>query len=749
MLSYRAARKRSHLQHAARPVLDTLEKRVLLSASLFQGTLNIVGTRQADDIVIRLDELDPQRLVVDVNGRQKSYEVSGVRAINVVARDGDDVVEMDQTNGSITIPTIMHGGRGNDTLVGGDGKNFLIGGDGDDLLIGGASRDRIWGNAGNDRILGNGGHDRIVGGRGDDIINSGWGPDMVRAGRGDNRVDIGNGGIAVPHAYSGNYRFQGVPIRNAASFAPVGYVPAQVRAGYGFGDLSDATFTNRGAGQAIIIIIAGRVPNAQADLDKFAEEFELPPADLEVIAADGTMPRLNDPLWVGEANLDLQWAHAIAPLAKKVLILADTALPNDMMEAVDRAVKYCNNESPGGVVSMSWGIFEEYALFDVSDLPGAPRTEDYLEWNTHFDGSLSLDAGDDFDTTYVSFVAAAGDEGDLISFPATSPNVLAVGGTTLALDADGNRGDETVWRDGGGGMVSLAFPRPTYQDGVTHNGDLLPMRGVPDVAYNGDPATGVAVYCSDPRVFQGPGWGQLGGTSAGAAQWAALVALSNELLAAEFQPTIGKELVSQIYYLGTFNQGRYFNDIVSGSTRDWTLFPNGIPTPTGFTASVATAGWDISSGFGSPKADQLIPALAGQVAGNMNFRANFVDALTLPHVNTRAVVNFWGIGNYRFTSTNNKVRMALLVRQDNGGFALVTVDKMKRKGADMMQLRGTGTATASSETQVGTFQLVFRGKIVRVHKVERISGRFYAVDPVTGKELTQGSVPLFLGTFRG
>src|SRR5205823_6642705 len=126
-----------------------------------------------------------------------------------------------------------------------------------------------------------------------------------------------------------------------------------------------------------------------------------------------------------------------------------------------------------------------------------------------------------FNKPNVTFTASSGDSGAGVEWPAASPYVVAVGGTSLYLDGSNNRGSESAWSGSGGGISSY-YSQPSFQTGWQTSTKL----GVPDVSYDADPNTGVEVYDS-----VNGGWFVVGGTSAGAPQWAALVALANELRA--------------------------------------------------------------------------------------------------------------------------------------------------------------------------------------------------------------------------
>ena len=191
----------------------------------------------------------------------------------------------------------------------------------------------------------------------------------------------------------------------------------------------------------------------------------------------------------GGRHSGLEWAHAIAPGAKILLVVASDSSYQSMFAAVDYAVNAGAN-----VVSMSWS--------------GSESATEVTTCDAHFNHPG------------VTFVASSGDGGELSSgvlYPAASPYVLSVGGTTLSY----NNGSwsETAWSGSGGG-ISLYETVPVFQNGwqqfATGN-----MRSVPDVSYVGGPSPGVAVY-----VTPYGGWIPVGGTSVGAPQWSALIALS-------------------------------------------------------------------------------------------------------------------------------------------------------------------------------------------------------------------------------
>jgi subtilase family serine protease len=333
-----------------------------------------------------------------------------------------------------------------------------------------------------------------------------------------------------------------------------GYSPAQIRHAYGFDQLAGI-----GAGQTIAIVDAYDAPKIQPDLDVFSSQFGLPSTtsgqfSFTVAYTSGAKPAA-DASWEQETSLDVEWAHAIAPNANILLVEAASASVPDMFSAVDYAAAHAS------VVSMSWGFTE---------------------------GSGEVPFDSHFMVPGVTFLASSGDAGGRVLYPSASPYVVSVGGTSLKLDAGNNRKTETVWSAGGGG-VSGFESLPKYQStyGLTYL-----RRATPDVAYNADPNTGVAVY--DSVSYRGmSGWLVAGGTSAGAPQWAALVALAD---AGRTTPLSSTDLTSSPVYAAATEPvyaGNYF-DVTSGS--------NGY---------AAGSGYDLATGLGSPKANNLVPYLHG------------------------------------------------------------------------------------------------------------------------------------------
>ena len=281
----------------------------------------------------------------------------------------------------------------------------------------------------------------------------------------------------------------------AVVMSPVGLTPQQVRHAYGFDTVQftngTKTLAADGRGQTIAIVTAYRTPRLAADLRVFNKTFGLPnrlPGGggiLSVATPQGT-PSV-DASWAQETEMDVEWAHAIAPGARLLLVEAKSQDPKDLFAAVDSA-RHRRNVN---VISMSWGWDEPPAAVDYNAILSTP-----LDPGRRGNG--------------ITFVEAAADDGLANAFPDLSVNVVSVGGTTLTVDSSGTYAGETP----------------------------LPQSVAPAlVSYNAAPDPGFAMYDTTP--FQGvSGWQTGNGTSVGAPQWAALLAIANEDRAAAHRPAL-------------------------------------------------------------------------------------------------------------------------------------------------------------------------------------------------------------------
>ena len=363
-----------------------------------------------------------------------------------------------------------------------------------------------------------------------------------------------------------------IDVLAASQTGVVGFTPAQIRHAYGFDQIQ-----NQGEGQTIALVNAFDHPAIEQDFATFNQMFNLPPCT----AANSCFRKINlgpagvcpstDPtisqkcaIWGLEISATVEWAHAIAPKAKILLVESVDDQLSSLLAAVDQAVA-----SGARVVSMSWGIPEPVA--------------DEIARDAHFSA------------TNVSFVASSGDFGHGVFYPAASPFVMGVGGTTLHLDSKANYSTEKSWSGSGGGLSSVE-PEPAYQAAYPIP-DPGFMRGVPDVAYDGDPDTGVTVFDSVP-MGSFVGWFRVGGTSIGPPQWAGLLAIANSLRQQSGKATLttGKGVL----YDAAKAQPASFNDVGNGKNGSCGVGCKAAPS------------YDFVTGLGSPRANVLIPTLAGQ-----------------------------------------------------------------------------------------------------------------------------------------
>ncbi|MFC0155870.1 protease pro-enzyme activation domain-containing protein [Xanthomonas dyei] len=334
------------------------------------------------------------------------------------------------------------------------------------------------------------------------------------------------------------------------------YTPPQLAQLYGFPE-------HDGHGQCIGIIVLGG-GYARAQMENYFAQLRLPMPTL----VDVLLPGAQNVVSAGtenadiEAQMDIQIAGAIAPGAKVVMYFAPNT-DNDFLEAINAAIH--DAEHAPGVIGISWGFTE------AQWTPQSRQAYDCAFRAAALLGvTVCIAAGDDG--------ASDGQPGLNVCFPASSPFVLACGGTRLHVSADSV--DEQGWSNGGGGQ-SEVFARPAWQQDLVltdehHRPQPLQMRGVPDVSANADAQTGYYLHINgQPAV--------MGGTSAAVPLWAAL--LARIYGANRMQPRF---VVPRLY-----GQPDAFRDIVAGD--------NG--------AFRASTGWDANTGLGVPDGARLTALL--------------------------------------------------------------------------------------------------------------------------------------------
>ena len=312
---------------------------------------------------------------------------------------------------------------------------------------------------------------------------------------------LGFAGPAAVVASSSHEHYANHPlhVKPNASSSPTGLSPTTIKGVYSF-----PTSLTAGAGKAIAIVDAYDDPRAEADLGVFSSQYGLPACT----TANGCFSKVNqtgessyprtNAGWALEISLDIQWAHAIAPGARILLVEATTNSFTDLLTAEDYAKAHAQ------YVSNSWGANE-------------------------FSGETSYDSH--FLQSGVSFFASSGDSGLPASYPSSSRNVISVGGTTLHLDlSQSDPGFETGWSGSGGGC-SQYKSATSAQAGFATFGQVNcgSSRGTPDLSLDADPNSGVSVY--DSTRYQGQkGWWQVGGTSASSPMIAARAAVAGAVV---------------------------------------------------------------------------------------------------------------------------------------------------------------------------------------------------------------------------
>jgi subtilase family serine protease len=349
------------------------------------------------------------------------------------------------------------------------------------------------------------------------------------------------------------------------SATPTGITPAQMTVAYGLN-----LVPNQGAGQTVGIVDAYDDPNIEADLGVFSAQFGLPACTtsngcFKKVFESGKQPRGNTG-WGTEISLDVEWVHAMAPQAKIVLVEAASASNSDLFTSVDVAI--ANGAS---VVTMS---------FSGSESSG----------ETAFDSHFTVPG--------VVFFASAGDSGNAAGYPATSPYVVGVGGTTLSAQANGTYVSESAWSctrpincaiaGGTGGGTSTIEPEPAFQTAVQQTG----FRTVPDISLDADPNSGVPVY----DTYGGGAWIQVGGTSLSSPAWAGVMAVINSSRVAAGKSVMNTTAANNVF-TALYGMAADLHDVTTGTD--------------GNCGAVCKAGpgYDELTGMGTPAANALVPAM--------------------------------------------------------------------------------------------------------------------------------------------
>ncbi len=405
-------------------------------------------------------------------------------------------------------------------------------------------------------------------------------------------------------------------LRNRAG----GYYPGDFRTAYNMPAVGD------GSGQTIGFTLWG-TSVAQSDLNTFASQTgtsaivggQAGANGIEWLAVNGGSADTNE---LVETAMDVEFAHGAAPNSHLKYWLSDctpsasSCNPSDV--GLEQAISAAANDTTLHVVSNSWGGGE-----------AASQTDPFVS-NTN----ASLQHAASVGTT---FYFSSGDTGSnsggtgLASYPADSPYVVSVGGTTLNTTAGFVYSSESAWNGSGGGCSSV-FPRPSWQTGVA--AATCTGRAEPDVAADADPATGAYVY------VQGSGQA-VGGTSLAAPLWSGMAADVNRYLGANGRPLMGFA-APRLYALATSSAtySRDFHDVTTGN--------NGYP---------ARVGWDEATGWGSPNLANLAADWSGGIVQPTNTPVPTATNTPAPGATNTPVP----------TATNTPVPVATATSTPSGG----------------------------------------------------------------------------------
>jgi subtilase family serine protease len=399
------------------------------------------------------------------------------------------------------------------------------------------------------------------------------------------------------------------------------YNPGQFQEAYHTKALYARGITGKGA--TIVIVDSYGSPTIRHDLEVFDSDNGLPaPPSFQIIAPEGAIPPY-DPGngtvggWAIETSLDVEYSHAIAPGANILLVetpVAETEGVTGLPQMMN-AEKYVIDHHMGDVITQSFGATEQT----------------FQNANGSFNPSLIYGlryAYEDAAKNNVTVLAASGDGGasdyelDGVNFypfrasdwPSTDPLVTSVGGLQLNLNAAGFPiAPDNVWNDqalfgspaSGGGGLSIAFPRPDYQNSVASV--VGSARGVPDVSMSAAVNGGANVYMSfnsPPEGITAPGYYIIGGTSEASPEFSGIVALADQVAG---------------HPIGLLNPGLYLlGDGPTSGLTDVTLGNNTVTETNSFSGVTTTIpgfnagpGYDLASGLGTANAPVLVPQMAG------------------------------------------------------------------------------------------------------------------------------------------
>ena len=406
-----------------------------------------------------------------------------------------------------------------------------------------------------------------------------------------------------------------------AQFGIACYDPQDMRNQYDFNPTYAPGNGDAGAGQTIVIFDSFGSPTIRQDLTFFDDSYGIqPPPSFRIYQPEGTVtyPYLHDGAaasksyqdrteisWGYETTLDVEWAHAMAPNANIALVETPVAESEGVtgLQNLENAQQWALENHIGTIWSNSYAATEQ-----TFENPSVVQRLNALYHTAASQGiSAFFATGDLGAANYDKQCTGASPKCGVypyptVNFPSSSPDVVSVGGTEIPVPQPAleSYNPEQNWNDGfgaGGGGYSTVFGEPYYQAGIPDptppDPNTVPTRGLPDVSYNAALISSILIYESfDPTAP--PGWVPIGGTSAATPQWAAIDAIANSA-----DGPLGF-LTPRLYQIYA-NKAEYasaFHDILATN--------NSFDGVSGYSAG---AGWDATSGIGTPDVNNLVQAL--------------------------------------------------------------------------------------------------------------------------------------------
>ncbi len=349
------------------------------------------------------------------------------------------------------------------------------------------------------------------------------------------------------------------------------FSPADIQKAYNYTPLYNEGIN--GTGVTVAIVDAYGSPTIREALGNFSNFSNLPSAKLNIFYPYNSTPIPNNSRWATETMLDVEWVHAIAPSATIDLVIVKDSTFSELLNGVYYVT---NNLTNASVISLSWGGNE--ADFNSTTLTNL--SNNFFQFAKKKEISVFVSSGD-CGAFYTNSSGVCNTSRLSTNFPASSPYVTAVGGTTLNLNSLGDYNNETAWNLSGGG-VSGIFSKPHWQIGLGVPNDSY--RNVPDVSFDANPASGVFVIINGSNGSYY--YYQIGGTSLSAPLWAGTAALINQ----KINGRVG--LMNKLIYqlANSTDYSRDFHDVTFGNNSHYN----------------ATKGYDLTTGVGSPIAYNFV-----------------------------------------------------------------------------------------------------------------------------------------------